>query len=46
MEYPQVFRNEDGVELEALNEIQAAAFEREGFNPVEKKQGRQSKKDE
>jgi hypothetical protein len=46
MDYPQIFRNEDGVELEALNEIQSAAFEREGFKPVEKKQERKPKSDE
>lgn len=46
MEYPQVFRNEDGVELEALNEIQAAAFVNNGFMPVEKKQTRKPKTDE
>jgi hypothetical protein len=44
MEFPQVYKNADGVELIARNDIQAAVFEREGFvasgkyeEPVEKK---------
>lgn len=41
LEYPQVFRNDEGVEITALNEVQAAAFEKQGFYPsgkaVEKK---------
>lgn len=48
MEYPQLYRNDDGVELEARDEIQAAAFEYAGFKPVEEttKQGRKPKTDE
>lgn len=46
MEYPQVFRNEDGVELEARDEVQAAAFERAGFMPVEPKKARKTKTEE
>lgn len=34
MEYPKTFRNDDGVEITALNEIQAYVLEREGFKPV------------
>jgi hypothetical protein len=46
LEYPQLFRNEDGVELIARDEVQGAAFKKQGFEPVGKyveKQGRQSK---
>lgn len=46
MEYPQLYRNDDGVELIALNEVQGAAFKNNGFNPAGKyveKQPRQAK---
>jgi len=35
-EYPQVFRNENGVEVIALNDVHAAAFEKQGFKSVGK----------
>jgi hypothetical protein len=35
-QFPQTYRNEDGVELVANNEVQAAAFENNGFKPVDK----------
>lgn len=34
VKYPQLYRNEDGVELEASNEMQAYVYEREGFKQV------------
>lgn len=36
MEYPQIFRNPEGVELIAKDDVQAAAMQREGFQPVGK----------
>lgn len=36
-EFPKVYRNEDGVELTAQNDIQGAAFENNGFKPVDGK---------
>lgn len=48
MDYPQLYRNEDGVELEARDDVQAAAFEFGGFKPVEEptKRTRKPKTDE
>ncbi|WP_156396976.1 hypothetical protein [Paenibacillus sp. Soil724D2] len=48
MEYPQVYRNEDGVELEARDDVQAAAFVVGGFKLVEEptKRTRKPKTDE
>lgn len=41
MEFPQLFKNEDGIELIARDEVQAAAIEKGGFTAaglyVEKK---------
>lgn len=45
MEYPVTFVNADGVEIIALNEVQAAAIEREGFRPVEDKPARKKKQE-
>jgi hypothetical protein len=36
LEFPQVYRNEEGVELIALNDVQGAAFKNRGFEPVGK----------
>lgn len=45
IEFPHVYRNDEGAETTALNDIQAAAFEKAGFKPagkyVEKKAPRQ-----
>jgi hypothetical protein len=43
MEYPQVYRNEDGAELIAMNDVQGAAFENNGFQPAGKYVAKQSK---
>jgi hypothetical protein len=40
-EFPQVYINEDGVELVASNEVQAAAYENNGFKV--KAKGKQPK---
>lgn len=36
LEFPQVYKNEDGVELIALNDVQGAAFEKGGFKAAGK----------
>lgn len=36
MEFPQVYKNADGVELIARDDIQGHVFQREGFEPVGK----------
>lgn len=36
LEYPQLYKNDDGVELIAQNDVQGAAFENNGFNPAGK----------
>jgi hypothetical protein len=41
-----VYRNADGVELEARDEVQAAAMENNGFTAVEPKKGRKTKTEE
>ncbi|CAN7360602.1 hypothetical protein [Paenibacillus sp. LjRoot56] len=48
MEFPQLYRNADGVELEARDDVQAAAFEVGGFQAVEEptKRTRKPKTDE
>jgi hypothetical protein len=44
--YPQVYRNEDDVELIAQNDVQGAAFENNGFKPAGKYVPKPSKKTE
>lgn len=36
IQFPQIYRNEDGVELIATNDVQGAAFENNGFQPAGK----------
>jgi hypothetical protein len=43
MEFPKVYKNGDGVELIAINDIQAAVFEREGFKPVDEPPAKRGK---
>lgn len=45
--FPQLYRNAEGVELEARDEVQAYVFEREGFTIAgETKRSRKPKTDE
>lgn len=49
IDFPQIYRNKDGVEIIARNDVQAAAIEREGFEPEGKyveKPAKQQKTDE
>jgi hypothetical protein len=41
--FPQIYRNEDGVELIARDEVQGAAFSKQGFEPAGKYVEKQAK---
>lgn len=44
VEFPHVYKNEDGAEIVALNDIQGAAFEKGGFKPAGKYVEKKAKK--